>query len=123
MGTVARSTPDPAAVLAKAVTRAAAALGMNDRALGRVLGVDRTTIGRMRARGRLQPDSKAGELAACLIRIHRGLYALTGGDPQAMRHWMATDNRHLGGRPAERVQSVQGLVQVLDYLDAPRGRA
>lgn len=114
--------PDPARVLAKAATRAQEQIGLTTAELGRVLGVARATISRMRSRGSLDPASKAGELAACFIRIHRGLFALMGGDEAAMRHWLETENRHLGGRPKALIQSVQGLVRVLEYVDAMRAR-
>jgi hypothetical protein len=45
-----------------------------------------------------------------------------GGDPEQMRHWMHTPNRHTGGVPAAQVQAVEGLVHVLSYLDAIRGK-
>ena len=47
---------------------------------------------------------------------------LTGGDPQALRHWMQTPNLHTGGVPAEQVCQVQGLNRVVEYLDAMRGK-
>jgi len=39
-----------------------------------------------------------------------------------MKHWMRTENLHTGGVPAEQVRTVQGLVGVLEYLDAIRGK-
>jgi hypothetical protein len=38
-----------------------------------------------------------------------------------MRHWMHTPNRDIGGVPAEQLGTVQGLVAVVEYLDAMRG--
>jgi hypothetical protein len=35
---------------------------------------------------------------------------------------MQTENLHTGGIPAEQVKSVQGLIAVLEYLDAMRGK-
>ena len=35
-----------------------------------------------------------------------------------MRHWFQTENLHTGGVPSEQVRSVQGLMQVVEYLDA-----
>jgi hypothetical protein len=117
METATRTTPDPAAVLAGAVGRAASALGLNRQQLGRVLGRDRSAL----SRG-IDPDSKPGELALLLVRCYRDLAVLVGQDPDAMRHWFTTSNRHTGGVPREQVMTVQGLVQVTGYLDAMRGK-
>ncbi len=109
--------PDPRQVLAKALVRAGKALGLSQADLGRVVGKDRSAL----ARG-LDPDGKSGELALLLLRCHRGLYVLTGGDGAVMRHWMQTPNRGTGGVPAQQVRSVQGMVRVVEYLDAMRGK-
>ena len=108
--------PNARAVLTKAVLNAGTGLGLSRKRLGEVIGRDRAAFSRD-----LDPTSKAGELALLLIRAYRSLYALVGGDPSAMRHWMHTPNRDTGGVPAEQVRSVQGLVGVVEYLDAMRG--
>lgn len=107
----------PEAVLAKAAVRAASALGLSREELGKLIGRDRTSI----SRG-IDPDSKPGELALYLIRCYRALSVLVGDDENEMRHWFATENAHTGGIPKQQVQSVQGLVRVMEYLDAIRGR-
>jgi hypothetical protein len=109
---------DRASVLAEALASAGRQLGMSQADLGAVIGKDRTAI----SRGRIDPGSKAGELALLLIRCYRALYVLVGGDSGHMRHWMQTENLHTGGIPAEQVKSVQGLTTVLEYLDAMRGK-
>ncbi len=109
--------PHPHTVLAKAVLRAGHALGLSQTDIGRVVGRNRTTL----ARG-LDPRGKAGELALMLVRCYRALHVLTGGRAEDMRHWMHTPNHHTGGIPAEQVATVSGLVRVVEYLDAIRGR-
>jgi len=117
--TIARAAhPDRAAVLGNALLGAGKALGMTQADLGQVIGKDRSAI----SRGRIAPDTKAGELALLLIRCYRALYALVGGDPRQMRHWMHTPNLHTGGIPAEQVKTVSGLAAVLEYLDGMRGK-
>lgn len=106
------------AVLGKALRRAGEALGLSQRELGAIIGKDRSVI----SRGRVDADSKAGELALLLVRCYRALYVLVGGEPAQMRHWMHTENRHTGGVPAEQVKTVQGLTRVVEYLDAVRGK-
>lgn len=108
--------PDARAVLAKALANAGRGLGLSQEALAAIIGRERTTF----SRG-LDPASKSGELALLLIRCYRSLYALVGGDQASMRHWMHTANRDTGGVPAEQVQSVAGLIRVVEYLDAMRG--
>jgi hypothetical protein len=109
---------DKASVLSEAFGNAGKVLGMSQTELGAIIGKDRTVV----SRGRLDPDSKAGELALLFIRCYRALYVLVGGGQKEMRHWMNTENRHTGGVPAEQVKTVQGLVSVLEYLDAMRGK-
>lgn len=114
---------DPAAVLAKAALRAADLLGLSRADLATVIGTSQASLSRI-AGGRrgLQPDTKEGELALLVVRVFRSLDALVGGDAEAARSWLHAENAHLGGVPAERLRSVEGLVHVAEYLDAMRGR-
>jgi hypothetical protein len=117
MRTLSKSQAEPRQVLSQAVLRAGRTLGLSQADVGRVIGRDRTSI----ACG-LDPGSKAGELALLLIRCYRSLYVLVGGREEDMRHWMQTANHHTGGIPAEQVKTVQGLAEVVAYLDAMRGK-
>jgi hypothetical protein len=110
--------PDPDTVLTQALLAAGDYLGLTRDALGAAIGKERTVF----TRSKVAPDTKAGELALLLIRCYRSLYALVGGDREQMRHWMHTPNSHTGGIPAEQVRNVQGLVRVMEYLDAIRGK-
>ena len=62
----------------------------------------------------------ADELALLLIRLYRSLSVLVGNDRLQLRHWSHTANRHSGGVPAEQVQRTEGLVEIVQYLDAMR---
>jgi len=104
-------------LLLQAVSRAADELNLSRTGLARVLGKDRTTL--TRAKG-IDPASKTGELALLLIRVYRSLAVLVGNDRQLLRHWFHTANRHTGGVPAEQVQRTEGLVAIVQYLDAMR---
>jgi hypothetical protein len=114
--------PDPAAVLAKAILTAAANLGLRNRHLASILGASEASISRLQHGRLLDPSSKEGELALLFLRAYRGLDALVGGDDAKAQMWLRAPNDHLGGVPAERIQSVEGLVDVVQYLDAMRGR-
>lgn len=112
-----------AEVLTRAATRAATALGLSRRALAAVIGVSAASASRL-GRGRsIDPSSKEGELALLLVRLFRSLDALVGGDGAAARAWLHAENEHLGGVPAARLTSVTGLVGVVEYLDAMRGKS
>jgi DNA-binding XRE family transcriptional regulator len=114
------ATPDE--VLAKAVLNAAEQLGLKQAELAQVLGVHRTAISRLKQNLSLDPNSKQGELALLLIRVARAVFALTGGDASWIKHFMHTPNRVTGGIPAQQVQSIHGLMQVLHFVDAIRGK-
>ncbi len=114
--------PAPDAVLAKAVLSAASRLDVRQRELAEVIGSSEASISRL-ARGRgIDPVSKEGELALLFLRVYRSLDALVGGDDGRARTWLHAENAHLGGVPVERLKSVQGLVDVVEYLDGMRGR-
>lgn len=115
--------PSPDAVLAKAVLKAATQLGLKQADLAAVLGMHRTAVSRLKQNPSLDPGSKQGELALLLIRIARALYALTGGDKDWMLHFMHSHNTATQGTPAQQIESVQGLVTVLRFVDAVRGQA
>lgn len=110
------------AVLAKAVLRAAAQLGMNQSELGAVLGMHRSAVSRLGRNGALDPETKQGELALLVVRLARALFALTGGDDNWMRHFMRSENVATGGVPLQQITTIQGLVSVLTFVDGIRGK-
>lgn len=110
-----------AAVVGKAVLNAADRLGVRARTLGSVIGLSEPTISRLKRGGHdLDPDGKPFELALLFVRLYRSLDAVVGGDDAVARAWMGTENNALGGRPIDRIRTVEGLVDVLGYLDARR---
>lgn len=115
--------PDPGIVVTKAASRAASLLGLSQKELARVLGVSEATASRI-ASGKvtIDVDRKEGELALLFVRVFRSLDALVGGSEQKARAWFSAENTHVGGVPKERVQTVEGLVHVAQYLDAMRGK-
>lgn len=121
---VSRTAPeaDPAEVLARAVSGAAARLGVRGNRLAEVLGTSPASVTRLSSGRTIAPDSKEGELALLFLRMYRSLDALVGGDDDKARAWLHADNSHVGGVPAERIGGVEGLVAVVQYLDAMRGR-
>ena len=114
--------PQAGPVVAKAVLAAAQRLGLRDRQLAAIIGSSEASVSRLRNGRGLDPGTKEGELALLVIRLYRGLDALVGGDDTAARAWLHAANTHVNGIPAERIMSVEGLVDVVQYLDAMRGR-
>jgi hypothetical protein len=111
-------SPRAADVLTRALVKAGKDIGLTQAEVAAVVGRDRTAL----SRAAIEPDSKSGELALLLIRAYRALFVLVGGEPRQMKHWMHTHNHHVGGVPAELIRTVPGLVRVVEYLDAIRGR-
>ena len=112
---------DPALVLAKAAGRATGLLGLSGAALARVIGMSEPTVSRvLRGERPINPASKEGELAALLVRVYRSLDALVGNDAARRIAWMTSFNRDLGGVPRELIETAQGLVATLSYLDGMR---
>jgi DNA-binding XRE family transcriptional regulator len=109
-------------VLAKAVLNAAEQLGLKQAELAAVLGIHRTAVSRLKHNLSLDPKSKQGELALLLIRVARAVFALSGGDADRIKHFMHSPNRVTGGVPAQQVQTIHGLMQVLHFVDAIRGK-
>jgi Protein of unknown function (DUF2384) len=110
-------------VVAKAAIRAAALLDIPNTVLAKVLGVSEASISRMRAgKFNLGQSPKAFELSVLFVRLFRGLDAIVGGDAVAARSWLRTENTALRGAPIALIQSVTGLTQTVQYVDARRAR-
>lgn len=113
--------PDPGAVLAKATIRASALLGLTGAALGKIIGLSEASVSRLSKGDRpLPPNTKEGELAALLVRVFRSLDALVGNDEKRRLEWLNTYNHGINGTPKELLQTAQGLVRVVTYLDGMR---
>ncbi|WP_367607649.1 MbcA/ParS/Xre antitoxin family protein [Legionella sp. W05-934-2] len=115
-------TPNPSNVLATAINKLKDDIKIKAQDLAAIIGQHRNTIDRCLKKGELDPASKPGELALLLIRVYRALYALNGGNKEAMTHWLNTYNYHIQGVPLEEMKTVMGLSRVVNYLDAVRGK-
>ena len=118
------TAPDAGSVLARATLAAAARLDLRGRDVAEIIGTSEASVSRLRSAraARLDPQRKEGELALLFLRLYRSLDALVGGDDTKARQWLHAQNHHLAGIPAERIRTVEGLVDVVQYLDAMRGR-
>jgi hypothetical protein len=114
-------SPSEEAVVTRAVMRAAARLGLSNKAVARVLGLSEASVSRMGGGAYLlKAGDKPFELALLFLRLFRSLDAIAGGDELTARAWLRNNNLVLGGVPAAMIESVPGLVNVVGYLDARR---
>jgi hypothetical protein len=109
-------------LVTKAFVRAADRLDITNKVLARVIGLSEPTLSRLRnGTYLLEEGQKAFELAIYFIRLYRSLDAVIGGEDKIAGTWLSNQNRALGGIPLELIQSVSGLMNVIDYLDSRRG--
>ena len=107
-------------LLRKALQRAGEELGLTAQETAQAIGKSRTFFEQSRAQGRIDPHTR--QMIALVLRLHRSLSALVGDDTALMRHWLDTANRHTRGIPRKQLQNPEQLVELVQYLDAMRGR-
>ena len=124
MSAIAQQTikkPEAAAVLSKAVARAAERLDVSKSLLAKVLGVSPPTISRLYSGNYLlDQNRKEWDFALLFVRVFRSLDSIVG-DESTARKWLNSENRGLNARPIELIRNTEGLVRVVQYLDASRG--
>lgn len=116
-----------AAMVTTALLRAAEALGVRQGTVAAIIGVSDSQVSRAkRGAGDLFPEGptmdQRMEAALLFIRVYRSLHGLFGDNRALQRQWLVTFNRYLGGVPIELLQTIQGKVRCVDYLDAMRGQ-
>ncbi len=112
---------DARTVLSKAVARAAERLDITQSLLAKVLGVSPSTISRLHSgEYQLEVSRKEWEFALLFIRVFRSLDSVVGNESTAKK-WLNSQNRGLNGRPIDLISHTEGLVRVVQYLDASRG--
>jgi transcriptional regulator with XRE-family HTH domain len=118
-----KSKPEPRLVLTSAVLRACALLEITQSGLAQILGLSPSTVSRM-ANGAytLDDQKKEWELGALFVRLFRSLDAVIGSNDESARRWLNGDNGGLKAKPIDLIRSTEGLVRVVQYLDAARGR-
>jgi hypothetical protein len=120
----AKSTPAAAAAtVTKAVIRAAERLELNQATLAEILGISGAQASRLvGGTYLLQPGKKREwEFALLFLRLFRSLDAVVGHERQA-QIWLHNENHALAGKPVDLIKSAEGMIRVLQYVDAARGR-
>jgi transcriptional regulator with XRE-family HTH domain len=113
--------PRDGAIVSKAAIRAAERLNLPQAVLAGILGVSEATVTRIKSGTfTLDKNPKAFELALLFVRLYRSLDGIVGGDRESAASWMRGHNTALKARPIEAIQSITGLMNVVDYLDARR---
>lgn len=118
---IAGVAPGAADALSKAVVRAAERLGISRSLLAKTLGLSAASVSRLHSgQYRLDPGRKEWEFALLFVRAFRSLDSIVNDEPTA-RRWLQSENRALNGRPIDLICTTEGLVRVVQYLDASRG--
>jgi uncharacterized protein (DUF2384 family) len=113
--------PEASAVLSKAVARAAEKLDVSKSLLAKVLGVSPPTVTRLYSGNYLlDQNRKEWDFALLFVRVFRSLDSIVG-DESTARKWLTSENLGLNAKPIDLIRNTEGLVRVVQYLDASRG--
>lgn len=111
-------------VLTKALIRMSNRLNLSRQELSAIVGLSSASFSRLFTKPNtyLDPASKEGQLAILLLRLYRSLDALFGGNAKQCELWLRSKNKHLKDAPIHLIQTIEGLILVIHYLDAMRGK-
>lgn len=115
---------EEAAVLTEATVNAAEKLGINGATLARILFVSPAFVSGMKKGEKvIDPNGAPFQVAAHFVRLFRSLDAVTGGDADSNRSWLASMNTVLRTRPIDLIQNnIAGLIRTVAYLDSRRAK-
>lgn len=110
-------------VITQAAVQAADLLQIKGADLANILGISAASVSRMRQGSyQLDPARKEWQIAVLFVRLFRSLDSIVAGREKDAIAWLNSENSALHARPVDLLKDVAGLVHVLDYLDAVRGR-
>ena len=113
--------PEAGPVLTKAVLRAADRLGLSATELSKIIGSSGSTISRMKKGDVVfQDGSKEFELGVLFVRLFRSLDTIVGGQEDIAKAWLRNENSALAGIPAQKIEKIARMMDVIGYLDARR---
>lgn len=112
-----------AQVLTKALLNLITFYDLKGKELGEIIGISEASATRLNQGTKfISEKTKEGELALLLIRLYRSLNALVGNDPIKAKAWLTSYNSYFSKPPLEHIKRIDGLVEVVNYLDAMRGK-
>ena len=113
------NTDRTAAAVSKAALRASEYLGLKQKEFAQIVGISPTKVSHLWAADyRLNPSIKSEwENSILFIRLFTSLDAILG-EKEAARTWLRGENTALGDSPFNLIQSIEGLVHVVNYVDA-----
>lgn len=114
---------DKAAIVSKAVCKAADLWDIDNKSLSEILGISPSSVSRLRHDlFHISENTKEWELAMMFLRVYRGLDAYMGGQLENEKLWLNSRNTALNGVPIEMMQNIVGLANTVQYVDCMRGR-
>lgn len=119
-----KKSVDTTNVLNKAVKNAALYLDLSQVELSKIIGSSTPQLSRLFKTNTIciKENTKEWECAVLFIRVFRSLEAIIGEDPKQLNEWLYHHNYYFGEKPIEKLKTIQGLTEVVQYLDAVRGR-
>lgn len=110
-------------VLTKAICNLSRLYGLSGKELSKMIGISESSASRLNQGTKLiSPHTKEGELALLLLRIYRSLNAMVGNNHEKAKLWLQSDNKYFRNKPIDEMKTIPGLISVLNYLDAMRGK-
>lgn len=123
MKTSANKQPRKELVLTKAICNLAKFYALTGRDLKQLIGISESSFTRLNQGIKfISPLSKEGEMALLLLRIYRSLNSMLGNNHEKAKAWLNSHNQYFQKKPIEEMKTVSGLVAVVNYLDAMRGK-
>ena len=113
------NTDRTAVAVSKAALRASEYLGLKQKEFAQIVGISPTKVSHLWAADyQLNPSIKSEwENSILFIRLFKSLDAILG-ERDAARTWLRGENTALGDSPFNLIQSIEGLVHVVNYVDA-----
>lgn len=110
-------------VLTKAVRNLAKFYSLTGKDLSKIIGISESSASRISQGTKLiSPHTKEGEMALLLLRVYRSLNAMVGNNHEKAKLWLNSQNKYFRNTPIEEMKTIPGLIGVLNYLDAMRGK-
>lgn len=110
-------------VLTKAICNLSKLYSFTGKELSDIIGISESSASRLnQGKKFISPYTKEGEMALLLVRIYRSLNSMVGNNHEKAKAWLNSQNSYFQNKPIEEMKSIPGLISVLNYLDAMRGK-